>query len=802
MPIGDEPHLEIEALRGRLSRLSEASLRINESLDLDRVLQGVLDSALDLTGALYGVMVLFDDSVQIQNLLTSGIPSEQEAQLWKLADGMTIFDGIGGLSKTVRHGDFQRYLRELGLPEFRAPLQLHSPLPFLFTPITYLGKPIGVIYLGDKDDGREFTIEDEEIIAMFASQSALAIANARLFRDEKRARTDLEALVNTAPVGVAVFDVRTGVPVYVNRETMRIGTELASREVAAEEVLKVLTVRRADGREMSLQEFPLIGFMETSETVLAEEIVISVPDGRSLSVLLNVTPIRSDEGEVESLIVTLQDMTPVEEMERLRAEFLGMVSHELRAPLSSIKGSAATLTASWSSLDPAELDLFFRIIEQQADRMSGLITDLLDVARIETGSLSVTPAPVEVAGLVDEAKNAYLTSGGSNGVRIELPPNLPHVMADRRRIVQVLINLLSNGARNSPDLSLIKVTAELRGIHVAISVSDHGRGVPADLLPQLFRKFSRVEDQGGDTGLGLSICKGIVEAHGGRIWAESDGPGLGTRFTFTLPVNEDAPASVQGTAATQPRRALGSGTEHPRILVVDDDPQTLRYVREVLSKAAYTLSVTADPDDVARLIGEEEPNLVLLDLMLPGTDGIELMKTVRELAQVPVIFLSAYGQDEVIARAFEAGAADYVVKPFSPTELLARIKAALRRQGQGASFSYDVPAEPYVVDDLIVDFGQGSVTVAGRDIDLTDTEYRVLVELSANAGRIITHEQLLRRVWGHYKPTASAPVRVIVMRLRGKIGDDANDPKYIFTKRRVGYWMPKPDERGQEDAPI
>ena len=499
---GDERDLEIEALRERLSRLSEASLRINESLDLDRVLQGVLESARALTGARYGVIVLLDDSLQLQNFLTSGLTSEQEGQLRNTTHGRRLFERIGGFSETVRHHDFQSYVKELGLPEFRGPVGVNSPMPFLCAPIAYLGKLAGVIYLGDKETGGEFTPEDEETLVMFASQSALAIANARLYRDEQRARNDLEALVNTAPVGVIVFDVGTGVPVYLNSEAMRVGRELVSREVTPEEILEVLTLRRADGREMCFQELPLVTHLRTGETVRAEEIVISVPNGTSLTVLLNATPIRSNEGEVESLVVTFQDMTPLEEMERLRAEFLGMVSHELRAPLSSIKGSAATLTASWSSLDPAEVDLFFQIIEQQADRMSGLITDLLDVARIETGSLSVTPTSAEVAGLVDEAKSTYLTSGNSNNIRIELPPNLPHVMADRRRIVQVMINLLSNAARNSPDLSLVQVTAERRGVHVAISVSDQGRGIPADHLPQLFRKFSRAEDQGGDSGLG------------------------------------------------------------------------------------------------------------------------------------------------------------------------------------------------------------------------------------------------------------------------------------------------------------
>ena len=146
---------------------------------------------------------------------------------------------------------------------------------------------------------------------------------------------------------------------------------------------------------------------------------------------------------------------------------------------------------------------------------------------------------------------------------------------------------------------------------------------------------------------------------------------------------------------------------------------------------------------------------------------------------MPVIVLSAYGQDEVVARAFDLGAADYVVKPFSPTELAARIRAALRRR-----------AAP--------ELAQRRVTVAGRPVELTAIEYRMLVELSVNAGRPLTHEHLLQRVWGPDKGEDSSPVRNIVRRLRRKLGDDADEPAYIFTRRRAGYWIEKGETPGRE----
>ena len=587
-----------------------------------------------------------------------------------------------------------------------------------------------------------------------------------------------------------VLDAGAGAPEFLNREGRRIVDSLCDPGQSPEDLLDVLAFRRADGREVSLREFPISEALASSETLRAEEVVISVPDGRSLTLLLNVTPILSEAGAVESIVVTLQDMADIEEQERLRVEFLAMVSHELRTPLTSIMGSTAAIMGSGADLDPAVVRQFVRIIADQAEHMNALVSDLLDVARIETGTLAVNPEPAEAAALVDRARNAFISSGGSNSLAIDIESDLPLVMADRRRVVQVLGNLLSNAARNSSESSIITVGAVRDGVHVAFSVVDEGRGIPAESLPHLFRKFSRgqSEEPAGDTGLGLAICKGIVEAHGGRIWAESDGPGTGARFTFTLPSFEDSGAGAPG--GSQPastRREQEDAEERPRVLAVDDDPQDLRYVRETLDRSGYDPVVTGDPAEALRLMAEERPDLVLLDLMLPGTDGIELMKEILDVADVPVIFLSAYGREEVIAKALDTGAADYVVKPFSPTELAARIRAALRRR---AALE---PMEPYALKDLVIDYAQRRVTLAGRPVQLVAMEYRMLAELSANAGRVLTYRRLLERVWRDRAGEDMRPMRTIVNKLRRKLGDDGADPTYIFTERRVGYWMPEAD---------
>ena len=688
---------EVEALRRRISVLSAASLRISASLELDTVLHEVVDSARTLTGSGYGLIITLDDAGQPQDFVSAGLSAEEHRRLVEWPDGPRLFEHLRDLPGVLRLADVHVFVRSLGFSADLLPSRT-----FQGTPMRHQGVHVGNFYLVDKEGGKEFSDDDEEILVLFASQAASAIANARTYRAERLARADLEALVDTSPVGVVVFNAKTGALVSLNREAKRIVESLHTPGSPPAQLLNEITCRRADGREIALDQLPLSGELAGAETVRVEEIVLSTPDGRSVTTLINATPIRAEDGVVESVVVTLQDLAPLEKMDRMRAEFL---------------------------------------------------------------------------------------SGGARyTVLINLAPDLPRVMADPRRIVQVLNNLLSNAARYSPESAPIRVSAVRDGVHVALSVSDEGQGVAPERLAHLFNKYAGVvggdRDSGpGGSGLGLAICKGLVEAHGGRIRAESGGPGQGARFTFTLPVAEETGA-VAGTDWGGPG-SHPTGREPVRILVVDDDPQTLYYVRNALTEAGFEALVTGDYNELPDIIRTAHPALVLLDLMLPGTDGIELMERTPELADLPVIFISGYRREETIVRALDSGAADYIVKPFSPTELTARIRAALRR--------WAAP-DPFVLGELTIDHDRRRVMLAGRALELTVTEYNLLRVLALNAGRVATHDTLLRQVWGGRNYGDPKLVRAFIKKLRQKLGDDANAPAYIMTERGVGYRMARPGE--------
>ena len=735
----DDLHREIQALRERISALSAASLRVGSSLDLDTVLREIAESARVLTAARYAVITTTDDEGELADVVLSGFTPEEERLLEAWNDGMKVFDALRDLPSPLRVADMPAYVGALGFSTDG--VIIHT---FQGTPMRHRDVQIGNFFLGEKEDGREFTDEDEELLVLFASQAAAAIANARTYRAERRVRADLEALVETSPFGVLVFRVPTGRPVSVNREARRLMEGLRSPGQSDEEVMRVVTCCFADGREIALDRFPLGRVLSDAQTVRAEEVVLSAPDGRSVTVLVNVTPIHASDGAVESVVVTVQDLAPLQEVERQRAEFLDMVSHELRAPLSAIKGSAATLVEASSSLDRAEMRAFSRIIVEHADHMRALISDLLDAGRIDSGTLSVAPEPTEVAALVDRARNTFLSGGSGHDVLIDLAPDLPPVMADRRRIVQVLNNLLANAARHArralphphrgePRREPCRDRRARRGpghrVRAACTPVPQARPHRCRRCRARRRQRSRARH---------------LQGAGGSAWRTHPRRERRSRPGRALHLHApgcrgDPRQSAGEPAAGRAVAPFAPAEERPRILVVDDDPQALRFVRAALADAGYDALVTGDHHDLVALIDAERPHLVLLDLMLPDTDGIELMQRVSQLADQPVIFISAYGRDETIARALSSGAADYIVKPFSPTELVARIGAALRGRAE---------PEPFALGDLAIHYDERRVTVAGRPVELTATEFELLRALSLNAGRVMTYDALLRQVWG------------------------------------------------------
>jgi DNA-binding response OmpR family regulator len=226
------------------------------------------------------------------------------------------------------------------------------------------------------------------------------------------------------------------------------------------------------------------------------------------------------------------------------------------------------------------------------------------------------------------------------------------------------------------------------------------------------------------------------------------------------------------------------------VLVVEDDPRVLRLEQLVLEKEGYTVVTAGNGEEALDTLTEITPSLIVLDIGLPGMDGFTTCRRIREFSQVSIIMVTGRDFNEDKVNGLEIGADDYITKPFSPNEMAARVKAALRR----ASISNEV-MEPIVqVGDLFLDFASNRVMLHNREVLLSDTEYRLLCYLARNAGRIVTRDQILERIWGEEYVGEDHLLHVTIGRLRQKLEDPARKPRYILTRRGIGYSFPVGDE--------
>lgn len=228
--------------------------------------------------------------------------------------------------------------------------------------------------------------------------------------------------------------------------------------------------------------------------------------------------------------------------------------------------------------------------------------------------------------------------------------------------------------------------------------------------------------------------------------------------------------------------------KRPRVLVVDDEPETIKYVSANLRARGYDVLSAEDGQTALEAFRESAVDLVILDIMMPAPDGFEVCRTIRRRSGVPIIMLSARGRERDIVRALDLGADDYLTKPFGVEEMLARVRAALRRIPQ----TRVAPRHPLIIEGLEIDFAVRRVAVRGREVQLTPTEYDLLVHLAINAGRVLTHRDLLQAVWGPEYGDETEYVWVYIRRLRRKIEPDPGNPRYILTQPGVGYCFVAP----------
>lgn len=437
---------------------------------------------------------------------------------------------------------------------------------------------------------------------------------------------------------------------------------------------------RADGSPYPQNECPIYATLRDGILHRVENEVFWRKDGSCFPVAYTSTPIYNELGDTIGSLVAFRDVTHERELDRLKSEFVATVSHELRTPLASLLGFSELMLTR--RLSEEKQQQFLEVIHKESQRLNTLINDFLDLQRIESGRITYQLKPLDVASVVKDVAQLF-SSNAAHPLRLDLLHKLPPAQGDYDRIKQVLSNLLSNAVKFSPAGGEIVVVASVTADDkVEISVQDHGLGIPAEAIPQLFGKFYRVDasdrSEIGGTGLGLALCKEIVSAHQGRIWVESH-YGEGSTFHFTLPLAPVATAPAEVPALPV---APAAKTGETYVLVVEDDASFATLVSEHLQAAGLAVRVEPSAEAALAAVRAAAPALVILDIHLAGTlDGWDLlieMKADSQLAAVPVIITTI---TEKYSRGLALGATDFLVKPFPMETLITTVRRYLPQTG-------------------------------------------------------------------------------------------------------------------------
>lgn len=385
----------------------------------------------------------------------------------------------------------------------------------------------------------------------------------------------------------------------------------------------------------------------------------------------------------------------LERANRTKDEFIATVSHELRTPISAVLGWARLLRTG--RLDPAASARAVEVIERSATAQAQLVDDLLDVSRVERGELRLYVRPVDLLAVVEAAVEAVRPAATARGtsISVELDPAAGPVVGDPARLQQVTWNLLSNAIKFTPHGGHVDVRISRQGDHAALLVRDDGVGIAPDFIQHVFERFRQADSSRtrafGGLGLGLSIVRHLVEAHGGTVEAASDGTGKGATFTVRLPIgtrNSQPPPHVRAVEAipAPAGRAL-TGLDGVEVLVVDDDGDSLELVREALMQAGAAVRTARSAREALDALRQRAPAVLLSDIAMPDEDGYALIRKVRALppdcgGKVRAAALTAFAFPEDREQALRAGFDEFLAKPIAPWEL---VEAVARLAGRAAA---------------------------------------------------------------------------------------------------------------------
>lgn len=553
-------------------------------------------------------------------------------------------------------------------------------------------KIVGVIGVGYLSGERSLTVADIELLDRFGQLASLALDNANLYneaqkeiaerrrteeqlqmtvREIERAQTKARAVLDATTDSMALITPQETI-IAVNWSFCRNFFGMHPREVVGH------TLQNYQKEFEQVFEDPaefhklIRNTIQDAEQYSTNIIVQNFPRRRELQLVS--TPVRTSTNEFIGRLFVFHDVTKEREVDRLRTEFLSMVSHEMRTPLTSIKGYVDLLQTGAVGPVNAEQREFLDIIKTNTDRLVKLINDLLDLSRIEAGRLELKQELVDIGLLTRQVVNTLrpIIDAKQQQVAFDVASNVPLAYVDKDRVTQILTNLISNASKYTPPNGHLGIAAHPENAQqIRVDVKDDGIGIAEKDQAQLFSRFYRTSNPATQdidgTGLGLVITRSLVELHGGRIFVNS-APGQGATFSFTLPTQKAR------------RRQQPAGLAAQRILLVDAESAAMDLARRPLERAGYQVLTARNGDEAITLARTTQPDLIALGLLLSDTTGYQVIETLKadsHVKSIPIMILSVLAENE---EGKILGVIDYLAKPFNEQNLLEHIERIFETQ--------------------------------------------------------------------------------------------------------------------------
>jgi PAS domain S-box-containing protein len=504
--------------------LLQISRALTAQLNLDELLQIVLEAATEILSGQAGLIALRDSAGGFHIRASYGLPRAVVPHFGPLlADVPDDVDQsrfhIPGLAERLG-----RVAAELGLR-----LQQVVALP-----MSIKHELIGVLYVF-RAYGTRFTVNDRQVLASFADQAAIAVYNAQLYERISQEKRRLDAILEYSADGVMILDSAHRIVVFNHALTQL--SRWAAAEALGRHHDEVIRWARLE-TDLDLARAVAGGWPLPSARPIYVEGDLRRRGGGTISIGVTYAPLFDREGRLVNIIADVRDVTRFREAEEIKSVFISVISHELKTPVALIKGYADTLRRKDACWDAEIMQESLTVIVEEADRLNQLIDNLLDASRLQAGALPLEMDEVALDALAERVARLFRTQTRVHEIVVRFPPDFPSVVGDLIRLEQVLNNLVSNAIRYSPNGGTIEISGRGLPDEVIVTVSDTGVGISYEELPRVFERFfrgARERHQGTPgAGLGLYLSKAIVEAHGGRIWAESE-PGEGTTFSFAIP---------------------------------------------------------------------------------------------------------------------------------------------------------------------------------------------------------------------------------------------------------------------------